>query len=243
MKKRISMIVLVLCLVLMVVGCASKAPTVSVNSEGELKTSQIIVAGESTITVEPDIAWITVGVETYAKEAEAAQQANAENMNQLLSELSKAGIEEKDIQTIDYNIWPDYNYGSNDQPTIMGYRVSNNVKVTVREVESVGTLLGSLSEVGMNRSYGIQFGIADEASVYQDALAQAVKNAEKKATIVADSANVAITGLLQVVESGVNNHYEPYLEMAKAEARSYDVGISGGTLNMTARVEAIYGVK
>jgi uncharacterized protein YggE len=242
-NKKLGILAVVLCLAFGIVGCSAQIPSVSVGSNTNELTSQLVVVGESSISVEPDLAMITVGVESYDATAEAAQQANATNMNQVLDQLNQAGIDKKDIQTVSYNIWPNYDYGMDNSQTIIGYYVSNSVKVTVRDVTRVGTLIGDLSAAGMNQSYGIEFGIADKESVYKEALAEAVKNAEEKATFLAESANVSITGLVKVVEGGAESSYGPYLSMEKAEGMGYDVGISTGTLDVSARVEAVYGVK
>jgi len=95
-----------------------RATTLNLSAYGETK-------------VAPDMATITLGVMTEGKTAAEAMQANATRMSAVMASLRKAGIADKDIQTSNLNLSPQYKYQENQPPLLVGYQASNNVTITV----------------------------------------------------------------------------------------------------------------
>ncbi|MEO0883165.1 MAG: SIMPL domain-containing protein, partial [Pseudomonadota bacterium] len=86
----------------------------------------------------PDLAYITVGVETEAKTAAEALSENAERMNGVFAALEDAGIADSDIQTSNFSVSPNYDYSRDGPARLIGYRASNQVRAKVTDLDSLG---------------------------------------------------------------------------------------------------------
>ena len=117
------------------------------------------VAGTGTVSAAPDMAEITTGVVTQAPTAAQALAANSQAMERLLQALGALGIAARDIQTTNISVSPLRRQGRDGQPPeITGYEVTNQVRVKVRDLSSLGRVLDQQVGQGANLVYGIQFG-------------------------------------------------------------------------------------
>lgn len=205
--------------------------------------SSITVTGKGAIKVEPDMAYITLGVNTENKDSKTAQSQNAEKMDAVVKALKAAGIAEKDIQTSNYSMYPVNKYDSQgNASSVDRYVVQNTVKVTVRDITKVGSLIDTAVEKGANVTNSIQFTISNPDQIYQQALVAAVKDAKDKGTAIAGALGVKISTPKSVTEQG--NYYIPY-SYANAEESSADsvktvTPIQTGELEITASVLVEY---
>ncbi|HHY83375.1 MAG TPA: SIMPL domain-containing protein [Clostridiales bacterium] len=151
------------------------------NEDSSRKT--VSAQGEGIVLVTPDIAYINIGVETSDKEMSAAQSDNKKRMNDIMAELSRFGIPAQDIQTVNYNVYPDYQW-RNDKNVLAGYKVINTVRVKIRNLDDAGKILDAVAAKGANIVNGIQFTVEDTSKFYEEALRIAVKNAEDKAKVM-----------------------------------------------------------
>lgn len=147
----------------------------------------ITVLGEHAIDVSPDVAYLTMAVETKAKTAEEAQKSNTEKMSNVFKKLKALGIDEKNIVTNNYNIYPDYEWTENEGQILKGYNVSNQIKVETTDLDKVSSILDVTVKEGVNRVSSVSFGVKDDvrSAKYQNALKEAVKDAEEKAKAIA----------------------------------------------------------
>src|SRR5690606_10161653 len=121
-------------------------------------TKTISVTGTGEITVEPDVAYVNLGVLTKGKTADEAQQENAEifaKVNKVLFDEYK--LEEADVKTIGFNVRPDYSYQEGKEPTITGYTATHTIRVTYRDLDSIGELLDAVAKAGVNQINNVQF--------------------------------------------------------------------------------------
>lgn len=147
----------------------------------DIKT--VSASGEGVIRATPDIAVISLGVETNNKEMTKAQSENNELMNDIMAELKNQGIQEKDIKTNNYSVYPEYDWDNNTQ-IFRGYKVVNTVSVKIRKIDNTGKVLDAVAAKGANRVNGIQFTVEETDKLYEEALKLAVKNAEEKAKVM-----------------------------------------------------------
>jgi len=168
-----------------------------------MDTSGIFVSGTGKVRITPNIATANVGVEiTTATLAEATSQADSK-MNAIITRLKGLGIAEKDIQTTSYNITPlTQQPRPGVTPAITGYRVHNQLSITIRKIEDVGKVLDAVVAAGANNVYGLSFGIDDPAPYQQQARAAAIKAAQDKARQLAQAANVTLGKVISISESG-----------------------------------------
>lgn len=200
------------------------------------KTRFIAVQGKGTVTAVPDIASINTGVSTQADTAREALSGNNKAMNALFQELSKAGIEEKDIRTSNFSVSPVYEpYQRNKPRKISGYQATNQVTVVVRNLKKLGNLLDSVVSAGSNRINGVQFSVADPKKLLDQARRKAVKDAMRRARLYADAAGAELGKILQIQERGT--HFpRPRMMAADAVRSEKSVPVSRGTQTLSATV-------
>lgn len=162
-------------------SAASEEQVASVTAAAYKQRTGIVSAnGSGNITVTPDIAYISLGIETSGKDSVVAQRLNMDQMNKLIAEIKKLGIRDEDIQTQGYTVYPDYQW-TNNKSVLVGYRTTNTLKITVKIwAIAVSSLIRQQITVPTLIN-GIQFDVADTEKLYQDALLLAIKDAKDKA--------------------------------------------------------------
>src|SRR3990167_7589733 len=132
-------------------------------------TNTINVSGEGEVFAVPDTATFSVTVQETAKDVQTAQAAATKKNNDIIAYLKGVGIDEKDIQTTDYNIYPQYEYGTQICPmgsycppgkqTLTGYQVSQTLTIKVRDTKKAGDLLSGVGSRGATNVSGLSFTI------------------------------------------------------------------------------------
>lgn len=199
----------------------------------------ISVSGQGVVRLAPDVALITLGVETSNKDVGEAQNSNRTTMNAVVAELKRLGIREENIQTQSYNVYPDYRWEDN-RNVLVGYKVSNLVRVKVTEIDKTGSIIDAAAAKGANVVQGIQFTVADEKKAYQEALQLALKDAEDKAKVMAGY--FGITGLspVSMAEGGQSIIYPP-VPMPRMDAEmDASTSISPGEMEVRAQVSVSF---
>lgn len=246
-KKSVSLLAFAVCalilggaLLVSQPPAAEAAPETAAGSATAAAVRTIAVSGEGRVYAEPDIATLSVGVNTDAKTAKEAQTQNAAAMTKVLDALAKQGIEKKHIQTSDYSISTRYDYSGNTERFI-GYTVSNMVNVTVRDITKLGAVLDAVTENGANRVYGVSFGVSDQQKYYKEALKLAIAAAEDKAKAMAEPVGAKLGKPVALTEEG--SGYQAYNyrgTMAMDAAAGVSTPIETGQLAIVATVSAVY---
>ncbi len=166
------------------------------------------------------MATINTGVTTQAETAREALDANTAAMEDLIAVLREAGLENRDIQTSDFSVSPQYVYsdardqnGYSRPPQIQGYQVSNTVTIVVRDLDALGVVLDQAVTVGANTINGITFDVADTAKIKDEARKLAVQSALHKAEIYAEAANVTLGSIEAITEQ---DNMQPPMPMYRA---------------------------
>lgn len=207
----------------------------------------IAVYGEGRVVVSPDMATVTVGVDTrQASLAEAQAEATA-MMTAIIEAATEAGVEEDDIQTVNYSVSVLQNYDENGiAVAILGYLVSNQVQLTIRDIEGLGALLETVVGAGANSIYGISFANSDPTEAASQARRAAVEDARVKAEELAAAAGVEL-GEVQVLEetSSVNQPPMPFQGGGGADMSQRagsPVPIQAGTGEVVVQVRAVFAI-
>lgn len=184
---------------------------------GENERNLITVTGEGEAFAVPDVAEINFTVSEEADTVPEAQELATEKMNAVLAALEDAGIEENDIKTIGYNVYPKYEYSRTDalcydagayicppigRQVIVGYEVSQSVSVKIRDVETAGDILATIGGLEVSNVGGISFTIDDEEAIRDEARDEAIADAQDKAKQLAESLDVKLVRLVSFNESG-----------------------------------------
>ncbi|MBV5272055.1 MAG: SIMPL domain-containing protein [Afipia sp.] len=204
---------------------------------GQTTTPTISVNGEATISVPPDLAQIDSGVTTEAKTAREASEANNKAMGIVLLALKNAGIAEKDFQTSRLSLSPQSAPGRNANAPfqIVGYRASNRVTVTIRDITKVADTIDILVGSGANEISGISFMVSKASKLLDEARSEAIADARRKADIYAQAANVAVGAPISISEETAPGPI-PYRKMAAGIAASAPVAQGEETLRVTVSV-------
>jgi uncharacterized protein YggE len=216
----------------------------AISSAEERDRNTITVQGSSSITVSPTIAYVSIGVTTFNKNAASAQSENAVKMDRVYKTLASLGIKKNKIKTVNYNISPRYDY-KNNVATLAGYNVINSIRVTVNDLKKVSDVLDMTIKEGVNQSNSISFGVTDEERdrLYLQALSQAVSNAKEKANTIAAAAGIAISKPANIIEGSSAHFVQPNyraMDMAKMASETAPTPISEGELMIEANVTVIY---
>ena len=217
----------------------------TINQEAAPVNRTLNVNGTGSTYLTPDIAYIYIGVHTEGPTASEAVEANKVQTNAVLDALKNAGVDEKDLRTTNFSIWPSQQYGPDGSVTGTIYMVDNTVYVTVRDLEGLGDLLDDAIAAGANSINSIQFDVADKTAAVSEARDLAVKDAEVQAQELADSAGVTL-GEIQNISSYDSSPY-PIAEGkgggGGAMAADTAVAIQPGQLTITVSVNTTYGIK
>lgn len=209
-----------------------------------MRTIQITGHGE--VNQAPDLAIVTTGVVTAAADAKAALAANTKAMTALLSELKAAAVADKDVQTSNFSVQPQYDYGQNNNqpPKITGYQVSNTVTVTLRKLGSVGDVLDKLVSSGSNQVSGISFSIADPQAAQDEARKAAMADAVRKANVITSAAGVKL-GMITSLSEGGDTAPQPVV-MMRAKTMAADaapVPVAQGEQVIGADVNVVWTIE
>lgn len=203
----------------------------------------VTVIGTGEVNARPDMAQITVGVLTEAKTAAEAMQSNNTAMEKLIDLLKQQGLEEKDIQTTNFSVSPQYRQDqprqAHEPPRIVGYQVSNLVQIKVRKLAGLGGILDEVVTAGANQVHGISFSIAETEELLDDARQKAMESALRKAQLYARAAgmNVGKALLIQEATPNVPRPVSAGVRMAMAQSA---VPIASGEQSLSASVTVTY---
>ncbi|MBU0998640.1 SIMPL domain-containing protein [Patescibacteria group bacterium] len=181
-------------------------PRLPISIITQQKGEPLIVTEEGSSTAIPDIAKVTLGIEENGTSLRSVQESVNKKSKSLVSELKKLGIDEKDIKTSSYNIYPKYNYDS-EPPKISGYRVSINYEVTIDNFDKVNEVLVKATEVGANSIGNVSFDLKDKTKekALDEARDIAIEKAKSKAKSLAKAANISLGRILNISESQDNS--------------------------------------
>jgi uncharacterized protein YggE len=207
-------------------------------------TRTLNVNGLGSTYLTPDIAYIYIGVHSEGATASEVVSANKDQTNAVLDALKKAGVDDKDLRTTNFSIYPSQQYDPNGQVIGTIYMVDNTVYVTVRNLDGLGSLLDDTIAAGANSINSIQFDVADKTAAVKEARAKAVEDAKAQAQELADAAGVKL-GEIQNISFYDNSPYPVYDGKGGggAMAAQNSVAIQPGQLTISVTVNLTYDIK
>ncbi len=191
--------------------------------EGRAVTPQnvISISGRGSLFAKPDIGHVSVSIVREKKTVAEAQRDAANAANKVFAFLKSKGVEEKDIKTTNFSIYPKYNYTQDRGQVLLGYEVRQTFDVKIRKLEMAGDIIAGASSAGANEVGNLSFTIDDSDALKAEAREKAIKNAKEKAEKLSNDLGVRLGRLVNFSES--DGGYQPQV-FYKAEA----VGIGGG---------------
>lgn len=172
--------------------------------------NSISVTGEGEAVSVPDVAAFSFTVSAEAREVSDAQAQVTEKMNNILAGLKELGIEDRDIKTTEYSVWPKYSYVPVAcMPTYCppsrqvqdGYTANHSVYVKVREMENAGKTLALAGERGATNLSGLSFTVDDPDQVMNEARAEAIADAKSKAKTLSKELGVKLVRVVSFYDN------------------------------------------
>ncbi|MGI9486823.1 MAG: SIMPL domain-containing protein [Geminicoccaceae bacterium] len=200
---------------------------------------RITVTGRAEAQAVPDIATMSIGVETEAKTPGEALTENAERMTAVMSRLENAGIAKKDMRTSQLGIWPVFAEHPQPEKTV-GYRASNQLTVTIRDIDRLGSILDKAVADGANSVNGPTFSIADPEPLLIAAREAAVRDAIAKAERYASAADVELGPVISIDEAGGGGPV--FARQMRAESMDAFSPIAPGETTIAASVTMTFAI-
>lgn len=242
--KNVLIGIMIVAVIGVTAGVISQTGVKDVYADQQSDKNSIQVNGQGKIKVKPDMAVVNLGVKTEDKDAKKAQEENASKMDKVVKALQGLGIDSDDMKTQNYSIYPRYQYiEKTGENQLDRYEVNNTIAVTVRDISTVGKVIDTAVNEGVNLSNSIQFTTSKESAYYRQALEEAVKSAKGKADTIAKAIGVTIGNPKTVVEQsygGETIRYESVQNTAKLMAADTATPIQSGELEITATVNVTY---
>ncbi len=222
---------------------AAQAAPLSQAEEPADRQRTIAVSGTGRVTLTPDLARISVGVQNDGEDAAAAVAENNQRTAEVIKTLGRAGIAEEDIQTTNFSIYPQEERDRDGKLISIRYVVNNTVQITVRDLEQVGEILDAVVSSGANTVAGIEFDITDRSAASENALKAAVADAQAQAEILADAAGVQLGSVQSISTLVTGGITPPFVRNEVVAFAAADVPISPGQMEIVIQVQVIFGIQ
>jgi len=186
--------------------------------------NSITVSGDGEVYAKPDLGITSFSVVTDKITVAEAMAENTTKMNAVITAVKGQGVEEKDIKTTVFNIYPKYEWqqatctrticppGKN---ILTGYEITQQIEVKVRDLTKVGDIIQKATDAGSNQVGSLQFTIDDEDIFKKQAREEAIAKAKTKAEDLAAQLGVKLGKIISFSENG-NNPYPVYDYYTKA---------------------------
>jgi uncharacterized protein YggE len=200
MKNPRSRLAVAFLLVSMLVASVACGTGDDSDAQTDVEARTVAVTGEGSVSLEPDLVKMTIGVDISGPELSAVQNTASETMTAVTAALESHGVASEDIQTANYAIYVDRDYSQASQP-VTGYHVVHTVTVTVRDVSGAGTVLQAAVDAGANNVQGVWFAREDSDAAISQARELAVADAQDKAQHLAQLTGAELGSVMTITES------------------------------------------
>ncbi|MDI6857288.1 MAG: SIMPL domain-containing protein [Dehalococcoidia bacterium] len=223
-------------------GAACRGDEVTVATE-QAQNLGIAVTGEGKASGPPDVVVLTLGVSVLAPTVKEARDQATDAMSKVVDSLKSNGVEDKDIQTSQFSIYPEYDYREGED-TLRGYRLTNVATAKLRDIDRTGEALDEAVAAGgdLTNVQGISFTIDDPDELRDQAREEAVADAKAKAERLAELSGVGLGKVISISESFGAPPPIPLARDAIAESGEGATPIEPGELDVVLTVEVVYAI-
>lgn len=209
-----------------------------------IRTVEVIGQGE--VSVVPNEVVMNLGVESTNMSLEQAKRENDSRVQQLIKSLRDAGVAERDIQTANINIEPQYDYRA-DGRQFLGFMVRRNVTAKIKDVSKLEDVTSRVVSAGITSIFNYEYRTSDEKKLELDARAKAVASAKEKAEALAKELGLKIIKAYSVVEEAYGRPIPVYrggAMEASMSSRPTDAGTFAlGEITISSNVRVIFEVQ
>lgn len=219
-------------------------------SQKSAPLTRVTVAGETNMKAQPDAAVVALSVITQGQQALNAQQDNARKSDVVIEALKAAAGSGAEIKTSDYSLQPQFDYRNNKLPKIIGYDARNSVMVTIGDLSKVGAVIDAASRAGANSVDGVTFILRDNSPVRGQALAEASRQALKKAESIAQSMGGRVVRVVEEQEAGtastpqeIPREMNADMTMVARQSTMYRTPVQSAPLQVNSRVQLVVEIQ
>lgn len=213
-------------------------PVAGAPATGDPAQRTITVSASGKVTVVPDVARVQLGVTITKPTVKAVREAGATSMTKIIAALKALGIADADMQTTNLSLSPQYGTGS--RPKIVGYQISEQIQVTVRDLDKAGDVIDAATAKGATDVNGISFELADPVKAQNDARAAAVEAARVSAEAMASAGKVSLGAVVSITDAALPSPiYDRYGAMRDAALAT---PIQPGTQDLSATVTVVFAI-
>lgn len=230
-------VLLILALMLPGLAAAEHHPT-------EAPRRSVNVSGQGEISVKPDRAQLSLGVEAINAELKTAEGEVNKVVRAYLAEAKGLGVKDDHISTAGVSISPEYVWDEKARrQKFTGYRATRQIVITVEDLNKVGDLILGATKVGVNQVSAPQLYSTKAQELSRQALVKAAEDARSKAQLLADTLSVKL-GTIRNLSANDSNPSPPvmYKVMAMraeaADSGNAEMGLSTGETKYNANVNA-----
>ncbi len=204
------------------------------------------VSGHGEVKLQPDVAYITIGVHSEGSDIAQVVSANADQVAQVMQALTDMGVAKEDIQTSNFSVYTNQKYDPiSGLPAGSSYSVDNQVNVTARDLTQLGQLLDKAVSAGANNIWGVTFDLADKTAAQAQARDMAVKDAKDQASALATTAGISLGAITSLSYTPTGYSSGPYYGqgMGGGGGAAASTSIVPGLITVTADVSITYTIK
>ncbi|MEP7209846.1 MAG: SIMPL domain-containing protein [Alphaproteobacteria bacterium] len=222
-----------------VAGLSASAQTPTISPNAIQPETTITLNGHGGVDHAPDIAHISVGVSIDAETASAAMSQQAAKMTGVFNAVKASGVADRDMQTSNLSLNPNYSYPEKLPPKLIGYKASNQLTIRVRDLKNLGKTLDAIVKSGGNTINGISFDIDKPEPLQNEARVAAIKDAAEKADLYAKAVGYRVKRIVTVSESGGYQPPRPVV-MARMAQAAPSTPVAAGELTIDADVNVTF---
>jgi len=176
------------------------------------KKNTFDVEGTGKVSAIPDVAEVNLGIEVRRRTVFEAQKEANEKISKITEAVKKLGIEEKYIKTVNYSVYPEYDF--KEGRNIIGYNVNISLLVKVKNFEKINAVIDTATSLGANQVGGLNFTIDDKKleDLKMQARKQAIEEAKKKAKEIAALAGIRLGKIINVSENSTSPYFPQSLK-------------------------------
>ena len=200
----------------------------------------VVATGEASVA--PDLAVVSLAVSGSGKELTPTRDDVNRRSTSVLARLRELGLADADLNAPDVGIHPEYDFRKGQR--LIGYRVTRQMTVKVRDLDRLGEVLDGLVAAGANEVHGAQMSASDPSAAEHEALRSAVTAARTKALAIAEAGGVVLGDLARVEEEPAHGGPVPRARMLAAAGGIADAPteVAAGDLTVTRQVRAWFSI-
>ncbi|ACG73033.1 protein of unknown function DUF541 [Anaeromyxobacter sp. K] len=205
----------------------------------------IAVSGEGHVSVRPDVAVLFAGVTATGKDLRRVTADTDAQLRRILDALARAGVAEKDVQTArhDVSVDRDWNVKGGGPGPITGYTVTDELRVKVRDLAALGTVIERVLAAGTNTLRSLAFEKEDPTPEQARALAAAYATARFKAEAIARAAGVTLGEVLTVSEGGEVRPFPVMRDARVMSMKAEAAPVAAGEVEVAATVSVTFAIR